>query len=100
MEWFGVRCLFESAPSVYEERVTIWQAGSFEQAIELAETEANDYAATVESRYLGLAQGYCMGEEPEAGAEVFSLMRDSDLAPGEYLDAFFDTGSERQGHMD
>jgi hypothetical protein len=34
--------------------------------------------------------------EPVDGAEVFSLMRDSQLAPAEYLDAFFDTGSERQ----
>jgi hypothetical protein len=27
---------------------------------------------------------------------VFSLMRSSTLEPGEYVDAFFDTGTERQ----
>jgi len=27
---------------------------------------------------------------------VFSLMRDSSLGPQEYVDAFFDTGNERQ----
>jgi len=30
------------------------------------------------------------------GAEVFSLLRESDLEPDAYLDAFFDTGTERQ----
>ena len=31
-----------------------------------------------------------------SGAEVFSLARDSELASDEYLDSFFDTGTERQ----
>jgi pentatricopeptide repeat protein len=44
-----------------------------------------------------LAQGYAMVDEPEHAAEVFSLMRDSDLATDAYLDRFFDTGDERQG---
>jgi hypothetical protein len=38
-----------------------------------------------------------MVDEPEHAAEVFSLMRDSDLATDAYLDRFFDTGDERQG---
>ena len=33
------------------------------------------------------------------GAELFSLLRESDLEPKEYLDAFFDTGDERQGEI-
>jgi hypothetical protein len=35
-----------------------------------------------------------------SGVEVFSLIRDSDLPPKEYLDQFFDTGTEHQGKTD
>ena len=41
-----------------------------------------------------------MAEPLGDGAEVFSLMRDSDLTPHEYLDHFFDTGDERQGPLE
>ena len=34
------------------------------------------------------------------GAEIFSLMRDSDLDPEDYLDTFFDTGEEHESHGD
>jgi hypothetical protein len=61
-----------------------------------AELNAAAYAENLQCRYLGLAQVYAMVDEPVAGAEVFSLMRDSDLAPSDYLDTFFDTSSERQ----
>jgi hypothetical protein len=30
------------------------------------------------------------------GCEIFSLVRQSDLEPGPYLDTFFDTGREQQ----
>jgi hypothetical protein len=30
------------------------------------------------------------------GCEIFSLVRQSDLDPGGYLDTFFDTGREQQ----
>ena len=99
--WFGVRCVFEhesdDAEHSYEERVTLWQAGSFDEAIALAEAEATEYAGMLgRTRHLGLAQAYVLADEPGQGAEVFSLIRDSELAPGEYLDAFFDTGTEYQ----
>ena len=31
-----------------------------------------------------------------SGVEVFSLLRESGLAPSEYIDAFFDSGTERE----
>ena len=34
---------------------------------------------------------------PSEAAEVFSLMRDSNLEPDAYVDRFFNTGRERQG---
>lgn len=105
--WYAVRCAFRSVVEVgtttYEERITLWQADSAEEAIERAEAEAEEYAASIdqaEVEYIGLAQCFHLFDEPGDGAEVFSLMRDSDLDPDDYLDAFFDTGDEHQSHGD
>ncbi len=103
--WFGVRCIFELDPEArsdtdprsFEERVTIWQAGGFDAAIELAEADAVDYATTLDAKYLGFAQAYKIEGLPMQGSEVFSLVRQSELAPDEYLSAFFDTRRENQG---
>jgi len=98
--WFSVRCLFQFAdqtPNVYEERITLWRADSTEEAIALAEAEAEEYADMLGHQYLGLAQSYNLADEVGQGAEVYSLLRSSDLPPEDYLDAFFDTGSEHQG---
>ncbi|MEV0399966.1 hypothetical protein [Actinoallomurus sp. NPDC050550] len=100
--WFGVRCVFLDANNgIYEERVTLWRAAGFAEAIALAEAEALEYAAIFDNvRYLELAQAYSIGEEePGHGSEVFSLMRDSDLGEEEYLDRFFVTGDEREAHL-
>jgi hypothetical protein len=102
-DWFAVRTVYavpaasEGDDMTYEERVTLWRASGFDTAIVQAEEEANDYADEAEAMYLGLAQAYRLAEPPGHGTEVFSLMRDSDLDTEDYLDAFFDTGSERQG---
>ncbi|TDW71097.1 hypothetical protein [Kribbella pratensis] len=103
--WFAVRCVFASgwppdrSTPLYEERITLWLAASAEEAIERAEVEAIEYAGAIEESpdtYLGIAQSYRLADTPGDGAEVFSLMRSSVLEPDEYLDAFFDTGTERQ----
>ena len=98
MDWYAVRCVFRGTkePTFYEERVTLWRAGSFEDAIERAEAEAGEYTDVLSLRYLGLAQAYKLADEPGEGAEVFSLHRESDLDADAYLTAFFDTGTERQ----
>src|SRR5690242_14040051 len=88
-DWYSVRCVFRftfGSTSRYEERVTLWRAGDFASAIVLAEAEAGDYALDCAGEYIGLAQVYALPETPGHGAEVFSLMRDSHLAPAEYLD--------------
>lgn len=103
-DWYAVRCVFacgwpEDGPQRYEERITLWRASNFEQAIERAEAEAKEYAAGIEEApdtYLGLAQAYKFDGPPADGVEVFSLIRRSDLASDEYLTAFFDTGREFQ----
>jgi hypothetical protein len=87
----------EDTERTYEERVTLWRAPSHDGAIERAEAEARDYAAVLApAEYLGLAQSYRLSDAPADGVEVFSLLRDSELTPSDYLNAFFDTGSERQ----
>lgn len=98
MEWFAVRCLFEfgRGRQLFEERITLWHADAFESAIARAEEEAREYAAQLGDRYLGLAQAFKLFAPPEDGAEVFSLLRESDLDAHAYLDTFFDTGQERQ----
>ena len=48
---------------------------------------------------LDLFQGYWLFDEIDLipqGSELFSLLRESNLDPEPYLDAFFDTGHERQ----
>ncbi|GAA0454640.1 hypothetical protein Aca07nite_69090 [Actinoplanes capillaceus] len=103
MEWFSVRCLFRlgnGTPATYEERVTLWRASTFAEAVTSAEAEAEAYAADVAGEYLGLAQVYSLSDEPGHGAEIFSLLRGSTLEPDAYLDAFFDTGDERQGAVE
>jgi hypothetical protein len=97
--WYGVRGVFhwtgaEGTP--YEERVTLWRAHSVEDALARSEIEAERYALESGVEYLGFAQAYFIGGGAVSGDgdEVFSLLRDSDLAPDDYLAAFFDTGGE------
>lgn len=99
--WVAVRCIFRSTAAdgaqVYEERITIWHEADSDVAIEAAEREAEAYAFDTGSEFVGLAQAYVLADQPGHGAEVFSLMRHSDLDPDAYVDRFFDTGTERQG---
>ena len=99
LEWFSVRCVFawsnwEGKP--FEERITLWRARSLDHAIELAEQEAQEYAGenNLEDLHFSQAFAIAQGSEIGSGTEVFSLLRDSALAPDEYLDTFFSTGGE------
>jgi hypothetical protein len=118
MNWYGVRHVVEwggvdeEGRYTYEERLTIWNAESFEDAISHAEREAAAYVTELvnDGEVLDLWQAFQIFQtEPEdrdetdpaplssgSGVEVFSLIRDSDLEPTEYLDRFFDTGTEHQ----
>ena len=84
---------------LYEERITAWNADSLEEAIDLAEEDAIEYAKG-EAKALDVFQGYWLFDEigliPQ-GAEVFSLLRESDMDETEYVATFFETGFEHQG---
>ena len=81
---------------MYEERITLWVASDIDEAIALAEEEARAYASDGDD-YLGYCQACALIESiGMSGVEVFSLLRQSDLGPKEYIDAFFDTGEEHE----
>jgi hypothetical protein len=90
------------AVGAYEERITVWRAASFEAVIARAEAEASEYAAFFDQLgtiSLKFSQTYKLGIDGaiEDGDEVFSLIRDSELSPQDYIDRHFDTGTEYQG---
>ena len=108
MSFYAVRCVFHDdrdraggpqglAPGehAYEERITLWRATSADEAIVLADKEAEKYASSVGCEYTGLAQSYWLEEDPRRqGSVAFSLVRKSLLEPDVYVDTFFDTGLE------
>ena len=96
--WFGVRSIFRHADlAAYEERVTTWHVANFDEAIAAAEAEAATYATGLQDvEFTGLSQAFQMFDAPGPGAEVFSLMRTSDLDTASYLSRYFDTGGESQ----
>lgn len=106
MPWFSVRSVYRfgarlGGRDVYEERVVLFDASDAESAISMAEAEAAGYAADIEGgEVMSLFQSFWLFDEPSNGAEVFSLSRISDLAPDDYIDRFFDTGEERQQHVE
>jgi len=98
--WYAVRSVFESGgdpETAYEERITLWQAGSLDDAMAKAASEAAEYAEFAGTTHLaGFAQAYQLADvPPRDGTEVFSLVRESPLPPTAYLDRFFETGTER-----
>ncbi|WP_405887806.1 hypothetical protein OG762_14855 [Streptomyces sp. NBC_01136] len=78
--------------------MTLWTAGSPDQAIGWAEAEAREYCAALkDSDYTGFAEAFRMDGVPGEGAEVFSLMRESDLPSGAYMGKFYAPGRGRTG---
>ncbi len=92
--WFAVRQIIRTGPH-YEERITLWDVQSHDDAVERATAEVSEYASTPEdSEVLEFVQTFHLFEPPESGREVFSLIRRSTLEPSDYLDRFFSTGDE------
>lgn len=102
LHWYSVRCVFKHGDAMFEERITVWRANDADHAIQLAEEEAAHYDEEITdsphpTTYVGLAQCFELYDEPGIpGAEVFSLIRDSDLTADDYLHRYFDTGDEHE----
>lgn len=101
LKWFGVKTLyrttakgrvrerdrnFDADAVLIEERVVIFRARSFAEAIRKAEREAlastktswtSPYGQRVETEYLGACDAFEMFEAPRDGAEVFSRVETS-----------------------
>lgn len=99
-EWYGAKTVYEflgntTPPSrLYEERIIVLQAESFDDAISIAEQEAAEYSDE-RIKYLGYVNVFKLYDEKiENKTEVFSLLRTSDLEANNYLNTFFVTGSE------
>ena len=105
--WFGVRLLnrhTRAAGQTFEERILIIRSQTAEDAIESAESISIQEYEDETTERLGYAMSFnifdCNGPSLPHGTEVFSLMRESDLTPDEYLDRFYDSGAERTQHID
>lgn len=90
--WYAVKLLLgwyyggAALPRRYEERIVVFRAASFDDAIAQAEREAQDYcqsaAEGVEIRYEEYAHAFHLFEhELKHGTEVFSTMINSTLVP-------------------
>jgi hypothetical protein len=108
-EWYGAKTVYlverntvAESENLFEERIIVLQADSFDNAIAEAEDEALAYANSDSGvKYLGYVNVFKLFDNNiEHRTEVFSLMRDSSLDPEEYLDHYFNTGKERTKNSD
>ena len=102
--WYSAKCIFQHATLstseteiVYEERIVLLRAESLDEALRLAEAEAQRYTAgNDEIRYCNFASVFHLFEDQIGdGAEVYSLMRQSPLSQSQYIDRYYDAGTER-----
>lgn len=102
-DWYGVKCLVEHAGladalevHVYEERVVLVRAASFEEAIERAERRTEEYASGIGGQYIGYANAYRMSDVALGdGAEVYSVMREVPMLRGEFISHYYDDGTNK-----
>ena len=106
--WFSVEChfrippgdvvtdsgfvLLQDRPSMYEQRVTVWQAASREEAALSAEAEADLYAEEAGYERLDYLVVYDLDDAPTTGAEVWSQVRHTVLPQDEYLERYVTEG--------
>jgi len=84
--------------SLYEERVVLFLAHSFDEAIAKAEAEAAAYSAMNNATYLGYVDCHELAADAIGHrVEIYSLMRTSGLAGSDFVDHSFDDGTQRSG---
>lgn len=89
------------AKRAFEERIVLIQARDFQAALIQAEKEARQYSRQLKGcTYLGHVAACIIDDIPlKHGSEIYSLIRDSDLADKTYLRRFIETGTERQENI-
>lgn len=100
--WYSARCLFRHQSvgvgiPPYEERLVLFRAKDFDDALGQAESEAREYAASLRGvEFLGFIDiDHLCADSVGHKTEIFSQMRDTELPPSEFISRFFDTGLER-----
>lgn len=100
-EWYGVKGLFRwyfkdsGKTSCIEERVVLFQATSFDQALDMAEKEATNYCqndpeANFSIESLGWWNVYWIGEEmPVTGVEVYARLSDTSLSGDSFIRRYY-----------
>lgn len=100
-EWYGVKGLFrwyfkESGETAsIEERVVLFKADSFDDAIAKAEAEAVDYcvddaSANYKIESMEWWNAFVIGNEMlDSGTEVFSRLVDSSLSSSSFLKRYY-----------
>jgi hypothetical protein len=97
MQWYSAKCIFRHSETkarrqIYEERIILLRAESFEAAIIKAEKEAAQYCRNSDDcEYAGFVDVFKLDEEEKLAdkSEIFSTMRTDDLSPGDYLERFY-----------
>jgi hypothetical protein len=106
--WYTVKCLFhhptrkaEGEAYLFEERVTLWKADTFEAAHRLAEAEAREYASEANCVFVASTDSFHLFDRiVKQGTEVYSIMRGSNLKPNVYRDTFCITKRDRAGALE
>jgi hypothetical protein len=99
MEWYSVRSIFRAdvvedgrPRRVFEERVVVFQAASFEEALAKGEAEARGYCeGSQQACLLDHVVAFSLQEKELCeGTEVWSCLRDLDLTDEAYLERFYE----------
>ena len=77
------------------------RAHNFDEAIEMGEQEAKEYAQSPEGvKYIGFIEVFLLFDKRiRHKAEVYSLMRESKLSKKKFIDRYFDDGTEKRGRL-
>ncbi|MDP0490398.1 MAG: DUF4288 domain-containing protein [Verrucomicrobiota bacterium JB023] len=104
--WYAVKCIFshpsrakEGEGNLYEERITLWKAESWNEAFRKAEKEAKEYEAE-DCVFIEATDAFHLfDDEIKNGTEVWSGMRDSHFDSDTYIKTFCVSGRERMSTL-
>lgn len=106
-EWYSVKGLFrwymkvDGSTDQFEERVVLFEAESFAEALDLAEAEAKSYCQPDEQANfciepVGWWRAYWIGETPASGVAVFSRGAKTSLSSKSFVQRYY-PGSHNAG---
>jgi hypothetical protein len=91
----------DSELHLYEERITLWRAGSFRDAYAMADADALVYAVEENCIFIRSTDAFHLFDKSiRSGSEVWSIMRGSGMTPELYIATFCDTPRDRKTSND